>query len=361
MNRLTRRRFLQGCLGAAAVAALPGAAFAENSEALPPLRQMALRAGIEYGAAVGSPHLKQDPAFAAAVARECGVIVGEYETKWSFIRARRDEWNFSGTDALWDFAGRHDQSLRGHTLIWHNALPNWVKDDLNAATAQQLMEAHINTVVTRYLDAIATWDVVNEAIYPSDHLENGYRQSPWLVMGADYIEKAFRLAHAANDNATLIYNDYGVEFDARKADKILSLLRRLKDSDTPIHGVGLQCHSGNGEKLDLRGLNRFCRGVADMGLELQITELDIKDTRLPDDETERDMLVAERTRAVLETIFAVQKPTQLLTWGLSDQYTWLLDKKMNPSGRPVRPLPLDRTMRRKPMWLAIHDVLRQAA
>jgi endo-1,4-beta-xylanase len=45
----------------------------------------------------------------------------------------------------------------------------------------------------------------------------------------------------------------------------------------------------------------------------------------------------------------------LLTWGLSDRYTWLAKDKDRPrrDGLPPRPLPLDAQLNRKLAWQAI--------
>ncbi len=43
----------------------------------------------------------------------------------------------------------------------------------------------------------------------------------------------------------------------------------------------------------------------------------------------------------------------VLTWGLSDRYTWLSSYKPRSDKAPVRPLPLDAQLNRKLAWNAI--------
>jgi endo-1,4-beta-xylanase len=51
----------------------------------------------------------------------------------------------------------------------------------------------------------------------------------------------------------------------------------------------------------------------------------------------------------------------VLTWGLTDQYTWLNEKnKRRPPNERARPLPLDETGERKPMWHALKHVFEHA-
>ena len=43
----------------------------------------------------------------------------------------------------------------------------------------------------------------------------------------------------------------------------------------------------------------------------------------------------------------------VITWGLSDRYTWLSDYAPREDGLPVRPLPLDHELKLKQAWMAI--------
>ncbi len=61
------------------------------------------------------------------------------------------------------------------------------------------MREHINAVVTHFRGKVFSWDVVNEAIAD----DQGYlRESNWLnSLGEEFIEEAFRAAHAADPKA----------------------------------------------------------------------------------------------------------------------------------------------------------------
>lgn len=50
----------------------------------------------------------------------------------------------------------------------------------------------------------------------------------------------------------------------------------------------------------------------------------------------------------------------VLTWGLSDRSTWHSQFYPRSDGLPVRPLPLDENMNRKPAWNAIARAFDQA-
>ena len=102
-----------------------------------------------------------------------------------------------------------------------------------------VMREHIATVVGRYKGRVAYWDVVNEAIDDQSNL----RESVWRrVIGPDYLEIAFRLAHEADPAAQLFYDDYGAEGLNRKSNAIYEIVQTLVKRGVPIHGVGLQGH-----------------------------------------------------------------------------------------------------------------------
>ena len=56
----------------------------------------------------------------------------------------------------------------------------------------------------------------------------------WTIIGADYIEKAFRYARAADPRARLFYNDYGIHGDSAKTNYTLKLLAHLRAVGAPL-------------------------------------------------------------------------------------------------------------------------------
>lgn len=109
--------------------------------------------------------------------------------------------------------------LRGHPLLWHKALPNWLEETLNQENTRNILINHIQTIVQRYAGRIHSWDVVNEAIYPEHGRYDSLRITRWLkFLGPNYIDTAFHLAAAADPQALLVYNDYGLDYDTPKAD-----------------------------------------------------------------------------------------------------------------------------------------------
>ena len=377
-KKLTRRRSLY--LGLGALTAL--GTFAGNAElkrqrifaAYDPkrdfsvigkdsLKKRAASRGIIYGVAIRHDHLKQDARLAAAVANECAMLVPEWALKWSVsqkpLRPNPDSFDFSAADEMLKFAKTHGMLFRGHTLVWHESLPKWFGDRVNQQNAKQILEKHIKTVVGRYAGKIHSWDVVNEAIEPSDGRSDGLRKTPWLeLLGTDYIDYSFRLAAAADPNAMLVYNDYGLDYDTTKHEAkraaVLQLLEGLKSRGTPIHALGIQAHlDGAAADFNPKKLRKFLRNVANLGLKIMITELDVTDKKLPLDTTIRDRIIAKAYEDYLSVVLEEKAVIAVLTWGLSDKYTWLSEFQPREDKAPVRPLLLDAGMNRKLAWNAV--------
>lgn len=324
--------------------------------------------GILYGASARRSNLFEDTAFAARFVQECRMLVPERAMKWQALRPSLDKFDFEGADQLVGFATQHDLKLRGHTLVWHQSLPNWFEEQVTPQNAEQVLVKHIQTVVGHYAGKMHSWDVVNEAIQPKEGKPDGFRNSPWLqLMGQDYVELAFRVAAEADPDAMLFYNDYSLDYDTEedetKRNAVLRLLERLKSKGAPVHALGIQAHLDGEESRQFNPtqMQRFLREVADLGLKIFVTELDVKDQRLPASIGARDRIVAAAYEDYLSAVLAEPAVIAVLTWGLSDRYSWLSDVRPRDDGLPIRPLPLDAELRPKLAWNAIARAFDQAA
>lgn len=331
------------------------------------LGERAAARNILYGAAVQKKSLESDPLFRRHFEQECSILVPERALKWRWLRPSPEVFDFSDGDWLADFAAQHGMAFRGHPLVWHRGLPDWFQTNVHPLNAEQMLTDHIEKVVSHYAGKVHSWDVVNEAVFPQDGRSDGFRESPWLKMlGPQYIDLAFRTAAAADPAAKLVYNDFGMEYDNtvqnRKRDAVLTLLERLVSAGVPIHALGIQAHLLRVDaRFSAEKLRRFLQAVAGLGLEIMITELDVTDTKFPKESAARDQQVADVYWEYLSVVLQEPAVTTVLTWGLSDRYTWLRRKAPRADRGMTRPLPLDKNMNRKPSWYAIADNFDNAA
>jgi endo-1,4-beta-xylanase len=283
-------------------------------------------------------HRPDGAIYADIAAGEFNFVTTENTLKWSLINPVPGRYRWAGTDNLVSFAKPRGLKMHGHTLVWHRQLPGWVVRSA-VADRETHMREYIDRVLTRYSDDIQVWDVVNEALEE----DGSMRQSVWLeAMGPDYIDIAFRQARASAPDATLLYNDYDVAWQGAKSDGLFKLLQALQDLDTPLDGVGFQMHLF--AKFDQYNevAENFQR-VADMGLDIYITELDVS---MNGDDTQT--LQAEVYERVLSLCLEQPRCKALQTWGFTDMYSWR---------REFKPLLLDETYQVKPAYLAIQQRL----
>ncbi|BAZ45769.1 endo-1,4-beta-xylanase [Chondrocystis sp. NIES-4102] len=342
-----------------------------------PLSDRAAAKGLLYGAfpQASYPEFSQDFPFQSQFVRECRVFVAGFYWNWGGVRPTEKTYNFAATDYFANFAKENEMLLRGHPLIWYRTTPDWLIDKFidPATTSKQIKNIlieHIKTVVTRYAGRIHSWDVVNEAINVADGDPYGLRDTKisgindlkcpsWLdFLGIDFIDLAFQTASQADPQAMLVYNEFGLDYDypddEAKRNATLRLLRRLKAQGTPIDALGIQAHldASRSDQFSPEKLRQFLKDVADLGLKIIISELDVRDRAIKGDIASRDRAVAQAYYDYLTVALEEPAVIAVTTWGLSDRYSWV-QKSPRYDGSPQRPLPLDDQLRRKLAWHAI--------
>lgn len=329
---------------------------ASSQEALPPLRVLAEAAGMRIGAAINTGAFYNDPAYLELAAQQYNIITPENIFKFGSLSPAPDVYNWDDADALVAWAEAHDIRIHGHTLVWHNQQPGWL--DESRYTSEEIaaiLENHIRTVVGRYKGRIQEWDVVNEAIPDSGDV---LRDTIWLrALGPDYIAKAFQWAHEADPDALLFYNDYNIDVPSRKTNNAYALVSNLLDAGIPIHGVGLQMHVSAKQLPSLsvdtvrQVMDRFGR----LGLKVEITEMDVKIGEGTREEGLEPQ--AQVYRIVLQACIDAPNCDTFITWGVSDNYSWI------PGfvGHDDWVLLYDENLTPKPAYYAVAETLASAA
>ncbi len=357
LKDLTRRDVLAGIGAMTCTLALPFPASGRSRDSgvvrestEKSLREHASRRGLLYGAAAGKAILTGNKALADLFVEQCGIVVPENDLKFKHVHPKPDEYDFSKADWLLDFAESHDMKMRGHTLVCHEFLPDWFDDVVNESKAQRRMEEHLTRVMHHFAGKLHSWDVVNEPLEAESWREDGLRDSPWLkLLGPDYIEKAFHIARDADKEALLCWNENRIQNEdppsTRKRTLFLKWLRDLKRRNVPIDAIGIESHlTADGSPVAGENFKRFLREVADLGLKLLITEMDVADDSRPKDVAVRDRAVAQLYYHYLHTVLKQKNVIAVLNWGLSNGTTWLAQSKARADAAPVRPLPFDDQM-----------------
>lgn len=362
-----------------ALAALPlamsvpfGSGSTQSGPAAPP----AAPRRAYFGTAVRPDQIFGDPKLRDALIRDCTCLTPEVHLKWSAIEWDRGRPWFANVDAIIAFAREHRMEVRGHTLLWEQTTPGWAREAIETDQDWGVIDAHFANLLPRYRDSIGEWDVVNEPI-DTEQGDDGLRRNVFQrAFGPNYIVRALESARALAPEARLMINDYSLEYDnpvdeARRA-AMLGLVERLKRAGAPLDGVGLQAHLDLGKgRLPARRLEAFFGELAGMGVDIVITELDVREADRGLPLATRDARVAEAAREYLDLALAQPAVTGIVTWGLSDRYSWLQEQaprtKAALAARPLdgaalnRGLPYCADFGPKPLHAAVMGAMAAAA
>lgn len=308
------------------------------------LRDRALTRKI--GVALSHLHLGQ-PNYVLVASNEYNSITAEWQMKWDPIGNNPNVPNFSYAEELMQFAERYGQQVRGHTHVWHSAVPTWVNAlESNPAELERVMVEHITSTATHFRGRCYEWDVVNEVIE-----ENGsFRDTLFYrALNTSYIATAFRAHRAVDPYAKLFINDYNIEGINAKSNALFALVQSLLQQGVPIDGVGFQGHFIVGQVPSdfAANMQRF----ANLGLDVSVTELDIRMT-LPSTPALLQQQALDYDNAV-RACYAVSRCTGITVWGVTDLYSWV------PSTFPGQGDALlhDNNYVAKPAYYAVESIL----
>ena len=246
--------------------------------------------------------------------------------------------------AMLKFCEDNNLDLRGHVLVWHSQTPDWFFKENYDANADfvspEIMDKRMENYIKNVMNAIKTeypklnvysWDVVNEAASDSGTMRNagaysqGDGSSGWVSVYGDqsYIKKAFTYARKyAPEGCKLFYNDYN-EYSENKLKYIQSdILKDLIDAKL-IDGMGMQSHIGMSSP-SIAQYEAALRSYADLGLEIQVTELDVS---LRSNSDEDLLALAERYRQCFDMYKRVKADgvnlSAVVLWGITDSTSWI--------------------------------------
>lgn len=385
-GRMTRRSAVTGAAGVAALGCIGGKGTATLQATRPiphatpgasitrmPLWQPASERGIVLGTSLATWQA-EDAEYLQLVDHEAAILFTEDDLLWWRLRPTPNAaLDFQYGDRFMTLAEAQHQLVLGAHLVWDEGFgEGWTDDDLwgmDQQTARRLMLDTVQSVVERYRGRVAGWVVVNEAI--DAHEDDGLRRDyPWYeTVGPSYVADAFEAAHAADPEALLLLNEFGFETDeefdtaAGKRRSALTVLDGLLKADVPVQAFGVQAHlkaRDFAERFDAEGYRQFLVELADRGLKVLITELDVLDDGLPTDIAVRDRAVADSYRRYLDVALAEPAVVSVMTFGLSDRYTWLEEDYPREDGEPRRPLPFDEALEPKPAYDALRSSLEAA-
>ncbi len=326
-----------------------------------PSSNVSLRAAAApLGLGIGSAVYAGAGDYRATALREFSMVTPENSMKWAVLHPQPAVFDFHAADQVVRMAMDGGMRVRGHTLVWHGSLPDWLSQgDFPREEWIRILRQHIATVMgyyrAHYPGVVVQWDVVNEAVADCPGPRPcGLRDTLWLrKIGPEYIAMAFRFAREADPSAKLYYNDYGTESGypsaIAKRDGMLLLLAGLLAQGVPIDGVGLQFHIGLGAPASDYLADLFQR-IAALKLDVAVTELDVALGAAPGAQPGQLQQQAAVYRDVLEACLGQPRCRTFMVWGFTDAASWRAAEA---------PCIFDSQLQPKPAYVALRDELLQ--
>ena len=312
----------------------------------------------------------KDSASLDVIKKHFSAIVAENCMKPGPIQPREGEFKWELPDQMVAFGEANNMFITGHVLVWHSQAPRWFFTDslgnnVSPEVLKERMKTHISTVVGRYKGKVKGWDVVNEAF-----LEDGsWRKSKFYeILGEEYLPLAFQLAHEADPDAELYYNDYN-EWYPGKVEAVVKMIGQLRERGLRIDGVGMQGHLG----MDYPKLEEYENAIVaygNAGAKVMITEMEMSVLPFPDPKVGAEVSASfeyqeklnpysaglpdsmsqawnNRMGAFFDLFLKYDETvTRVTMWGTSDNTSWKNNWPIR--GRTDYPLLFDRNYQPKP-------------
>ncbi|MDH7911702.1 endo-1,4-beta-xylanase [Winogradskyella sp. SYSU M77433] len=308
---------------------------------------------------------EQDSIQNKLISGEFNSVTPENVMKSLLIHPNKDTYNFDLPDKLVALAEKNEMHIQGHTLVWHSQLSPFFKEISDSTAMVEVLKDHINTIVGRYKGKIDAWDVVNEALNDDGTL----RKTVFLdVLGEDYLSLAFNLTQKADPEVELFYNDYSMTNPNKRAGAI-RIIKRMQEQGVRVDGIGMQGH-WDLNSPSIEEIETSIVQYAELGIKVDITELDVSVIPMPWDFSGADVNVKfESTDPTMnpypkqlpdsiqdqlakryEDIFKLflkhkDKINRVTFWGVNDGNSWKNDWPIE--GRTNYPLLFDRNNKKK--------------
>jgi endo-1,4-beta-xylanase len=278
--------------------------------------------------------------------------------KMGYLHPQENTFTFGQADEFISFANANGLNVHGHTLIWHAdyQVPGFMTNYSGDFAA--MLKNHVQTIVSHFQGKVVSWDVVNEALADDGQptIDSILRSSVFSQkMGRSFIEQAFINARAVDPQVDLYYNDYNIEAGGRKTANLLSLVDGMRSRGVPITGVGFQMHVTI-DWPSISAIESSLKAVADRGLKVKITELDVSmksaySSFTPEAASRQQQRYHDIVAAYLRAVPPAQR-TGITVWGVWDADSWI-----NQPGSPDWPLLFDANFQPKPALQGFKDAL----
>lgn len=246
------------------------------------------------------------------------------EPEYGHLRFERNSkpiYRRPAPDTVLDFCEKHRIEPKGHTLVWHQAVPDWVPMDKKRVLP--LLNERIQKIADRYADRIHSWDVVNEACerhwFPKVVMPEDYLYWSYIQAGKHYPFNRLFL----NEATTFSWIHFNEELSP-----FYLLLDNLRLRGIPLGGIGMQYHlfltreelyNRVEEYLSPARLLKVLDRYADFGIPIHISEVTLSayGAAAEDEEVQAELL-----RNLYRLWFSHPAVEAIVYWNSHDGYVY---------------------------------------
>ena len=239
-------------------------------------------------------------------------ITMENSGKWEAVEPTRGNFNWTNIENTYRYANENGMLFKHHVFVWGSQEPAWIQNGggLSSDEVKAEVEDFMKTYCERFpLTKII--DVVNEPLHaPATYrdLIGGDGETGW-----DWVVWSFEKARQYCPDQILVLNDYGIIQDPPKIERYKVIINALKDRGL-IDAIGIQSHAFNLNFMTGAEVSRNLDNLAQVGLPIYVTEMDIQGS----DSVQRD-----RFADIFPAFWEHPAVVGVTLWG--DDHNWLGD------------------------------------
>jgi len=215
---------------------------------------------------------------------------------WSVLEKRRGRPDVERLDAAVEWCRERGIAVRGHPLLWEQAVPPWV-GQMTGEEARDAVRDHVQRTVARYRETVAWWDVVHA---PAERVRvgRGEIETAQVLRWAAEAEPRGRLLISGDDPEALV-----------------EIAKQIGAADVRLDGIAVTAHQHDGA-WPLGRVRQTLARCGSVGRPVHVSAV----TLLGRPETEAEQ--AEAVRHFYTAAFAHPKVVSITWWDLSDRFAW---------------------------------------
>lgn len=265
------------------------------------------------------------------------------------------QYNFDLLKETYDFASKHGKQVKFHTFLWHNAVPENLRIEVDRVSEHSKKREMVLSFLNDYASKLSAFMVTNKYDLrqleglneiandemPLDDIKgkegDPLRLSWWReVLGNQYYLDTLKILKRNFPNTEIIYNEYN-EFLPYKTDRIVKIMETIKAEEERCRdkfpngfcdGLGLQGHLTDlhYDKKSERLIDITQDCIVESAVKLQNTcQSPIKEKKLYITESDCQNMKHDGSNVEIEKsyieIFS-KIANGYIVWGNSDALTW---------------------------------------